>query len=688
MELQRTSSRRRKPPRASSPSPSPSSPEDRATTASSSARLSQGQKSTKPNSFRDNSSVRNRTLLIVLIAGSLAILSLAVLPILLGLPQLSYSHHPAAGIDSLGSYRDDGSKGAASSGVLDPVSQLTPDDHVYRSTSTLHLNWTVTATDRRPDGVRKWVYLINGAFPGPTIEARSGDRLLISVHNALHNEGVAIHWHGLYMRGANHMDGTAGITQCPIPPGSSFLYNFTIADNQSGTFWYHAHSGVQKADGLYGGLVIHRPAPRPVRGIQSRRTQSDLVKFNYQNELLLLIGDWYHRPAEEVLKWYMRAASFANEPVPDSLLINGAGRFDCSMAVPARPLDCVSDGYYPPRLGMDPAQSYRIRVVNTGSLSGFSIGFEHGTLDLIQMDGGIDVHRPKGAKASKAKSIGVLYPGQRMDFILRHPRNKRGGSSITVELDPDCFKYPNPALTSLQTFKISTPDTPAPSLPKTPKILKSNPKTHIDMAEISSSASVLSALAPQADKLFVVYTKITQLAKHANEPWGFFNQTSWRPQADPPAPLIKLSQSQWDGNQFAISTGREAVWVDFVVNNLDEGAHPFHLHGHNFYILSLHESSIGWGSYNPFLPTPEQSSPSEPHIGPPYDLTRAVLRDTVQIPRRGHAVLRFRADNPGVWLFHCHIMWHLASGMAMVVDIGDWGAGNGGTDEAERCYYV
>jgi FtsP/CotA-like multicopper oxidase with cupredoxin domain len=46
-----------------------------------------------------------------------------------------------------------------------------------------------------------------------------------------------------------------------------------------------------------------------------------------------------------------------------------------------------------------------------------------------------------------------------------------------------------------------------------------------------------------------------------------------------------------------------------------------------------------------------------------------VLRDTVQIPRRGYAVLRFRADNPGVWLFHCHVMWHLAGGMAMIVDV-------------------
>lgn len=52
-----------------------------------------------------------------------------------------------------------------------------------------------------------------------------------------------------------------------------------------------------------------------------------------------------------------------------------------------------------------------------------------------------------------------------------------------------------------------------------------------------------------------------------------------------------------------------------------------------------------------------------------YDTSRAALRDTVNIPSRSYAVLRFRADNPGVWLFHCHILWHLATGMAMLVDV-------------------
>ena len=77
-----------------------------------------------------------------------------------------------------------------------------------------------------------------GQFPGPTIEARSGDRLFVVISNQLEDgEGVSIHWHGLHMRGANAMDGVVGITQKAIPSGEEFTYEFEISSTQAGTFW-------------------------------------------------------------------------------------------------------------------------------------------------------------------------------------------------------------------------------------------------------------------------------------------------------------------------------------------------------------------------------------------------------------------------------------------------------------------
>lgn len=75
----------------------------------------------------------------------------------------------------------------------------------------------------------------------------------------------------------------------------------------------------------------------------------------------------------------------------------------------------------------------------------------------------------------------------------------------------------------------------------------------------------------------MVYTLLSKLSSNNYVPFAFFNHTSWRPQADPPLPLISLQRENWDKNQFIIKTSSRASWVDLVVNNLDEGPHPFHI---------------------------------------------------------------------------------------------------------------
>lgn len=85
--------------------------------------------------------------------------------------------------------------------------------------------------------------------------------------------------------------------------------------------------------------------------------------------------------------------------------------------------------------------------------------------------------------------------------------------------------------------------------------------------------------------------------------------------------------------------------IEIVVNNNDPGKHPFHLHGHNFQVV--HRSEDDAGNYNP-------DTASDPPDIP-------MRRDVVLAPPNGNVVIRFRADNPGIWLFHCHLEWHLVS---------------------------
>ncbi|KKK21921.1 hypothetical protein AOCH_000182 [Aspergillus ochraceoroseus] len=563
-----------------------------------------------------------------------------------------------------------------------PQIELHPKHHIYRDPATHYLDWTVTAGNLRPDGVLKDVHLINGLFPGPTIEARSGDTVIVNVTNALQDESFTVHWHGLHIQSKYSMDGVAAVTQRPILPGASFLYHIDIPSDQSGTFWYHGHAGLARADGLYGGFVVHKPAPKStVRGLMSREGDVSLNRGADEKDVLLMIGDWYHRPAAEVMAWYMRAGSFGNEPVPDSLVLNGIGYFNCSMAVPARPLDCIDSPINLSRVLPTDAVC-RVRVVNTGSLAGFTLTFDNHDVTVLEVDSA-PVQAQQGTRSMH--SVGILYPGQRMDLLIRRSTDDKS-STLKIHLDEECFKYPNPALKSTQTFFMSEgqDETEPTHIAAEPPSNEQQISSLIDVQDLPSTEQILSQIPPSAavQRTEVVYTKIQKLSIRHNVPYGFFNRTSWVPQMDPAIPLNELERERWDKNQFGITIpsppslhqrdeGEQGIWVDLVVNNLDEGGHPFHLHGHHFYILAVYKAAIGWGSYNPFVdPSPPGLDPERFPETKGYDLSRAMLRDTVYIPSRAYAVLRFRADNPGIWLFHCHILWHLANGMSMLVDVG------------------
>ncbi|KAF2094977.1 hypothetical protein NA57DRAFT_15739, partial [Rhizodiscina lignyota] len=521
---------------------------------------------------------------------------------------------------------------------------LHPEEHVHRKPAVIRHQWRITAGPRRPDGVLKTVYLINNEFLGPSVECRSGDTIVINVENGLEDDGIAMHWHGLHMRGANEMDGAASFTQMPIEPGANFTYQFRVSDDQHGTFWYHAHDGVQRADGLFGAFIVHKP-------IIDLDTKSDMQLYEYEEERLLMIGDWYHRSAKDVIAWYMRAASFGMEPVPDSLLLNGVGAYNCSMATRARPLDCIQRTA--PIFSFEESKHYRMRLVNVGDLAGFTVSVTGGRMLPINVDGGSDI------QGQLTRSVGVLYPGQRVDIVFTGDDHLRD-PALQVTFEDENFKYPNPALTDSQLFPLLFSDNRGVGSDVHSGILNFY---NLDAAKAPAIST--QELPRVANMTMVLYSTTQKLAHLSNIPHGYINQTSWEPQASPPGYLLALPRSQWDAHQFVphiqlpSDTNADSVspyWIDLVLNNLDDGSHPFHLHGHDVYVLQTH-AGFGWGSWNPF------ENPVPP--GGPLNTELGVRRDTFYVPKRGYTVLRFKADNPGIWMFHCHILWHQASGMAM-----------------------
>jgi CopA family copper-resistance protein len=113
---------------------------------------------------------------------------------------------------------------------------------------------------------------INGSIPGPTLRMREGDTVTIRVTNKL-REATSIHWHGIIL--PFQMDGVPGISFPGIPAGETFTYRFTV--EQSGTYWYHSHSGFQELTGVYGALIID---PREAEIIRADR------------DYVMLLSDW------------------------------------------------------------------------------------------------------------------------------------------------------------------------------------------------------------------------------------------------------------------------------------------------------------------------------------------------------------------------------------------------------------
>ncbi len=123
---------------------------------------------------------------------------------------------------------------------------------------------------------------VNGTLPGPTLHWREGETITIRVTNQL-QEQTSIHWHGILL--PYQMDGVPGISFPGIEPGETFTYQFKV--QQSGTYWYHAHSGFQEQAGLYGAIVI---AP----------AMSDVIKF--ERDYVVTLADWSDEVPQRILK--------------------------------------------------------------------------------------------------------------------------------------------------------------------------------------------------------------------------------------------------------------------------------------------------------------------------------------------------------------------------------------------------
>ncbi|CAM4969255.1 unnamed protein product [Rotaria socialis] len=503
---------------------------------------------------------------------------------------------------------------------------------------------------------------VNYSFPGPLIEAYEGDTLVIRVINRL-NVPSTIHWHGMHQYGTPGMDGSVGVSQCAIPPGDEIIYEFKA--EPAGTNWYHGHLLQQHTDGLFGPLIIH-PRLNP-------------SKQYYDSDRIFMLSDWYNNLSSELIPWFLNPNNPAGiEPPPDAIVVNE--QFTQSLFVPV--------------LG---AMRIRFRVINAAPLSMYTVSIDGLPLHIIELDNtetipysvnSFSIHVTQ--RVSFYIDLSELYPNYTVSgssptnslFIRFQAVLSMYAVDILNYIPPyEQARYPYPTfftplhlgILSLDSTN-STPAYPAgnpiPTLqnavtPFDMNILAVRPlDRNIDgIPNATHYLPVLITFAQDANGINRAYLNNVTFTSDANyiptthEPTEGITSDTYAPLLHQMArkpnqlgiPLLRIEPEsqlptiQSDGNSHYLIP-YEAV-VDIYLNNTDVGDHPFHMHGFTFWIIATSQypeaEYLYHGNY--------------------------IRRDVITVPASGWAKIRFIANNPGAWLLHCHIDWHMTAGMILVL---------------------
>ncbi|BAS94385.1 putative laccase-11 [Oryza sativa Japonica Group] len=513
--------------------------------------------------------------------------------------------------------------------------------------------------------VTKSVPTVNGQFPGPKLVVREGDTLVIRVTNNINNN-VTFHWHGIRQVRSGWADGPAYITQCPIRSGGSYVYRFTVT-GQRGTLWWHAHFSWLRAT-LYGPLVI-----LPPRGVAYPFPKP-------HREVPLLLGEWFNADPEAVIKQALQTGGGPN--VSDAYTFNG---------LPGPTYNCSSsnDTF---KLRVRPGKTYLLRLINAALNDELFFGVANHTLMVVQADA--SYVKPFAATAL------VISPGQTMDVLLTAAANNPPSRSFAIAVAP----YTNTvgtfdnttAVAVLEYYGAATSAAALRSLP-----LPSLPAYNDTGAVANFSASFRSLASAQyparvprtVDRHFFFAVGLgadpcqspvngtcqgpnnTRFAASMNNvsfvmPRTSLLQAHYQRRYNgvlaanfPAAPRTPFNYTGTPPNNTFVTHGTRVVPLSFnttvevVLQDtsiLGAESHPLHLHGYDFYVVGT-----GFGNYDASNDTAK------------YNLVDPVQRNTISVPTAGWVAIRFVADNPGVWIMHCHLDVHLSWGLSMAWLVND-----------------
>lgn len=512
-------------------------------------------------------------------------------------------------------------------------------------------------------GKYKRAIAVNGQIPMPTLTFTEGDTAEIYVHNQL-KEGTSLHWHGLFL--PNKEDGVPNLTQMPIKPNTTHLYKFPII--QHGTHWYHSHSGMQEQIGMYGSFIM-------LKRTDLRKGIDDLPTIP------IVLSEWtdmnpdnVHRMLHNATDWFAIQKG-TTQSYGEAI---AQGHFKTKIINEWKRMNAmdVSDVYYNKFLINGKSESHftqfkkgekvRLRISNGGASTNFWLNYGGGKITVVANDGNdvepVDVDRLLIA-VSETYDVIVSIPADGFAHeFLATAEDRTQSASLFLGAGKKKLSLPLPRLKYFEGMKMM------------------NEMMHMD-GSLDDMGMKMSL--NQMDMNMVMYPEITGEAKQKHQhKMGSENMKmdemkpkSEQDDADALPDIVTLNYTMlksptkttlpegvpvrelyfelsgnmnryvWSLNNKVVSEVdkiliRKGENVRIVLFNGSMMRHPMHLHGHDFRLLNGH------GDFAP-------------------------MKNVVDIMPMETDTLEFNANVEGDWFFHCHILYHMMSGMGRVFSYYD-----------------
>ncbi|MCH4140585.1 MAG: copper resistance system multicopper oxidase [Acetobacter fabarum] len=500
-------------------------------------------------------------------------------------------------------------------------------------------------------GKTQTIPAMNGSMPGPTLRWREGETVTLNVHNHL-AEDTSIHWHGI--RCPADMDGVPGLSFGGIAPGRSFTYRFPV--KQSGTYWYHSHSNMQEARGLYGAIIIDPRTPPAT---------------TWERDYVILLSDWSDVAPHDIMNnlkfqddYYnfrqRTAVSLVHDAKRDGLGAAIKNRLQwAGMNMSATDISDVTGIIYTYLMNgctpdtnwtglFRPNERVRLRFINASSMTFYDIRIPGLQMDVVQADGN-DV---APVRVDEFR-IGVA---ETYDCIVQ-PTDSRAYTIFAQTEDRTGFA--RGTLAPMQGMRAAIP--PMDPRPVRTMLDMGMPSSMQGMDMKGMDMSAPKPLAAHTPPLNVENQNIARmptdrladpgdgLRDNGRRVLTYADLRALHPVADtrPPSREITLHLTGnmeryiwgFDGKKFSEAEPiplRLGERVRFTLINDTMMEHPIHLHG------LWSELENGQGAYNP-------------------------IKHTIIVQPGSKLSYLVSADTPGLWAYHCHLLYHMDLGMFRTV---------------------